>query len=96
MNANEGRCGLSGSGTVTLVDYDEQESEEQEPIVVKTGYWLAVMPYWDVWHFELLLLFCRRVLHLPTIAAVGDGKEIFSGFRNAGRGSSRPHRRAGR
>lgn len=63
-----------------LVDDDEQESEEQERIVVKTGYCLAVIPYWDVWHFELLLLPCRHVLHLPIIAAVGDGQEILSGF----------------
>ena len=78
-NADGIECGLLGV-IQTLVDYDEQESEEQERIVVKTGHWLAVMPYWDVWHFELLLLPCRHVLHLPIIAAVGDRKEILSGF----------------
>jgi UDPglucose--hexose-1-phosphate uridylyltransferase len=51
-----------------LVDYAKLEAEQQERIVVENQHWLAVVPYWAIWPFELLLLPRRHVLRLPDLA----------------------------
>ena len=51
-----------------LVDYAKLESDRQERIVVENEHWLAVVPYWAVWPFEVLLLPRRHVLRLPDLA----------------------------
>jgi UDPglucose--hexose-1-phosphate uridylyltransferase len=50
-----------------LLDYAQLESEKQERIVVENEHWLAVVPYWAMWPFELLLLPRRHVLRLPDL-----------------------------
>lgn len=50
-----------------LSDYVNLELEQQERIVVQNEHWLAVVPYWAVWPFELLLLPRRHVLRLPDL-----------------------------
>jgi UDPglucose--hexose-1-phosphate uridylyltransferase len=54
-------------GRPLLVDYVELEVAQQERIVAKNQHWLAVVPYWAVWPFEVLLLPRRHVLHLPDL-----------------------------
>ena len=39
-----------------LVDYAQRERQEGSRTVVETENWLAVVPYWAAWPFEILLL----------------------------------------
>ena len=61
------RAYFEGEGRPLLLDYAQLEIEKQERIVVKNEHWLAVVPYWAVWPFELLLLPRRHVLRLPDL-----------------------------
>jgi UDPglucose--hexose-1-phosphate uridylyltransferase len=54
-------------GRPLLLDYVKLELEQQERIVVDNDHWLAVVPYWALWPFELLLLPRRHVLRLPDL-----------------------------
>ena len=54
-------------GTPLLVDYANLETEKQVRIVVENEHWLAVVPYWAIWPFEILLLPRRHVLRLPDL-----------------------------
>jgi UDPglucose--hexose-1-phosphate uridylyltransferase len=54
-------------GSSLLFDYAGLEIDGGERIVVENGGWLAVVPYWAVWPFELLLLPRRHVLRLPDL-----------------------------
>jgi len=55
------------NGRPLLIDYVNLELEQQDRIVVQNEHWLAVVPYWAVWPFELLLLPRRHVLRLPDL-----------------------------
>ena len=50
-----------------LVDYANIEQEQQKRIVVDNEHWLAVVPFWATWPFELLLLPRRHILRLPEL-----------------------------
>lgn len=50
-----------------LLDYAELEAERGERVVEANGEWLAVVPYWAIWPFELLLLPRRPLLRLPDL-----------------------------
>jgi UDPglucose--hexose-1-phosphate uridylyltransferase len=65
-------------GRPLLVDYAELElarsgdrperlADRPERLVVENGHWLAVVPYWALWPFEVLLLPRRHVLRLPDL-----------------------------
>jgi len=54
------------NGTSLLRDYLALELEQQERIVTANETWVALVPFWAVWPFELLLL-PRR-----TISRLGD------------------------
>ncbi len=56
------------NGRSLLVDYANLEAEKRERIVVENEHWLAVVPFWAVWPFEMLLLPRRHVLRLPDLA----------------------------
>ncbi|MCW2255443.1 UDPglucose--hexose-1-phosphate uridylyltransferase [Providencia alcalifaciens] len=43
-------------GTNLLLDYARAESEDGLRTVVETEHWLAVVPYWAAWPFEMLLM----------------------------------------
>jgi UDPglucose--hexose-1-phosphate uridylyltransferase len=55
------------SGRSLLVEYADLEAEKEERIVVQNDDWLAVVPYWAVWPFEILLLPRRPVQRLPDL-----------------------------
>ncbi|MEW5960327.1 MAG: UDP-glucose--hexose-1-phosphate uridylyltransferase [Chloroflexota bacterium] len=56
-------------GSPLLVDYAALEAGRPERLVVDNDHWLAVVPYWAVWPFEILLLPRRRhILRLPDLA----------------------------
>lgn len=50
------RAYLAQHGRPLLLDYVEREAEKKERVVVETEHWLAVVPYWAAWPFEILLL----------------------------------------
>jgi UDPglucose--hexose-1-phosphate uridylyltransferase len=56
------------NGVPLLIDYARRELETGERIVLENEHWLAVVPYWAVWPFEILLLpKKRRVARLPDL-----------------------------
>jgi UDPglucose--hexose-1-phosphate uridylyltransferase len=57
------------NGGLLLLDYAQQETEDGERTVVENLHWLAVVPFWAVWPFEVLLLPRRQVSHLPELNA---------------------------
>ena len=56
-------------GKPLLLDYIEMEMERGERIVVENDLWLAVVPYWAVWPFEIMLLPKRHILRLPDLSS---------------------------
>jgi len=61
------RTYLAEHGSPLLVDYVALEQTEQTRVVVENDDWVAVVPYWAVWPFEILLLPRRHVLRLPDL-----------------------------
>lgn len=55
------------NGRSLLLDYAELEQQQGERLVCANAHWLAVVPFWAVWPFELLLLPRRPVLRLPDL-----------------------------
>lgn len=53
--------------SLLLLDYVSQETGGERTIV-STDHWLAVVPYWAVWPFELLVIPRRAVGWLPDLA----------------------------
>jgi UDPglucose--hexose-1-phosphate uridylyltransferase len=54
-------------GSVLLLDYAQRELAEGKRIVAKNDHWLAVVPFWAVWPYEVLLLPLRPVLRFPDL-----------------------------
>jgi UDPglucose--hexose-1-phosphate uridylyltransferase len=54
-------------GESLLVAYTELEAGQGERIVVENEHWMAVVPYWALWPFEILLMPRRHVLRLPDL-----------------------------
>jgi UDPglucose--hexose-1-phosphate uridylyltransferase len=50
------RAYFAEQGRPMLLDYVEREAQAGERVVVETESWLAVVPYWASWPFEILLL----------------------------------------
>lgn len=50
-----------------LLDYLQTEIEDGQRIVVQNDHWVAVVPYWATWPYELLLMPRRHVLRLPDL-----------------------------
>ena len=50
-----------------LLDYMTLELESDERLVDQNKHWLAVVSFWAIWPFEVLLLPKRHVLHLPDL-----------------------------
>ena len=61
------RAYFAAHGRPLLLDYAAQEVEAGERVVVANDHWLAVVPFWAVWPFEMLLLPRRHVLRLPDL-----------------------------
>jgi UDPglucose--hexose-1-phosphate uridylyltransferase len=61
------RAYLAQHGRPLLLDYARVEAEAEARIVVSNEQWLALVPYWAVWPFEILLLPRRHVLRLPAL-----------------------------
>jgi len=61
---------LEKNGRPLLVDYAALESAAGERVVVQNADWIALVPWWAVWPFEILLLPLRPVRSLPDLSAV--------------------------
>jgi UDPglucose--hexose-1-phosphate uridylyltransferase len=48
-------------------DWEPSRRDRPERLVVENDHWLAVVPYWALWPFEILLLPRRHVLRLPDL-----------------------------
>lgn len=57
------------TGRVLLLDYTQEEIARSERVVVDNEHWLAVVPFWATWPFEILLLPRHHVLRLPDLSA---------------------------
>jgi UDPglucose--hexose-1-phosphate uridylyltransferase len=62
------RAWFQQKGTPLLLDYAVREIAEGERVVLQTEHWLAVVPWWAAWPFEMLLLPRRHVLRLPDLS----------------------------
>ncbi len=54
-------------GSQLLLDYTSLELDRQERIVVENDDWLALVPFWAMWPFEMLLIPRRHVATLPDL-----------------------------
>jgi len=63
------RAWLERHGRDLLGDYLEEELRRDERVVCRNDGWVALVPYWAVWPFELMLLPTRRVPDLPSLEA---------------------------
>lgn len=52
---------------VLLLEYLRAETADGERVVEANEHWVALVPYWAVWPFELLLLPRRAVRRLPDL-----------------------------
>ena len=53
---------FKAEGRSLLVDYAQAEAESGERTVEENDDWIAVVPYWAVWPYELLVLPKKRVI----------------------------------
>jgi UDPglucose--hexose-1-phosphate uridylyltransferase len=49
--------------------YLERELEAEKRIVCRNAHWVALVPWWAVWPFEIMLVPVRRVPDLPSLDA---------------------------
>jgi UDPglucose--hexose-1-phosphate uridylyltransferase len=56
-------------GSDLVGDYLEQELRRGERVVCRNDSWVALVPFWAVWPFELMLIPVRRVPDLPSLAS---------------------------
>jgi len=61
------RAYLERHGRDLLGDYVAKELEAGERIVCRNDQWVALVPFWAVWPFEVMLVPVRRVPDLPSL-----------------------------
>jgi UDPglucose--hexose-1-phosphate uridylyltransferase len=64
----EQRSYFEKHGSPLLVDYVKRELETNERIVISNDHWIALVPYWAYWPFEIMIAPRRHVLHLPDLS----------------------------
>jgi UDPglucose--hexose-1-phosphate uridylyltransferase len=52
---------------VLLVDYLELELAGRNRLILENDHWCALVPYWAIWPFEILLLPRQQILRLPDL-----------------------------
>jgi len=61
---------LERNGTSLLVEYGALEQARGERLILENDSWLALVPWWAVWPFEVLLLPRRAVRRLPELSVL--------------------------
>ncbi len=61
------RAYLAEHGRPLLMDYLDLELQQEERLVVANDHWVALVPYWAVWPFEILLTPRAHVQRLPDL-----------------------------
>ena len=56
------------TGSPLLLDYARKEQRSARRVVVQNDHWIAVVPFWAVWPFEVLLLPLRPVTRLQDLS----------------------------
>ena len=59
---------LETHGNNMLVEYAQMEMRSGQRTVVENQHWIAVVPYWATWPYQILLLPKRHVLRLPDLS----------------------------
>jgi UDPglucose--hexose-1-phosphate uridylyltransferase len=54
-------------GSVLLLDYLQAELERDERIITQNDEWVALVPFWAYWPFEMMILPRRHVLNIPDL-----------------------------
>ncbi len=62
------RAYFEAQGSPLLLDYTAREQADGARTVLENDHWLAVVPYWALWPFEILLLPRRHVLRFPDLS----------------------------
>jgi len=62
------RAYLERQGRDLIGDYLERELAAAERIVCRNDRWVALVPFWAVWPFEIMLVPVRRVPDLPSLS----------------------------
>lgn len=62
------RAYFAEHGRPLLLDYLDAELADGTRIVVANEHWVALVPYWAVWPFEILLLPRRHVQQVPDLS----------------------------
>lgn len=70
------RAWHASHGSDLLGDYLAEELRRGERLVCRNERWIALVPYWAVWPFELLIVPLRRVPDLPSLA--GDERDALA------------------
>jgi UDPglucose--hexose-1-phosphate uridylyltransferase len=65
------RAWFERHGSDLVGDYLAEELRSGERVVCRNESWVALVPYWAVWPFELMLVPTRRVADLPSLDARG-------------------------
>jgi UDPglucose--hexose-1-phosphate uridylyltransferase len=63
------RAWFERHGSDLVGDYLAEELKSGERVVCRNECWVALVPYWAVWPFELMLVPTRRVADLPSLDA---------------------------
>lgn len=54
--------------TPLLLDYLMEEKNRQERLLFSNSHFSAIVPYWAMWPFEVLVIAHRAVPHLPSMS----------------------------
>lgn len=60
---------LNAHGRPLLMDYLQEEQRRRERIVLSNEHFSAIVPFWAIWPFEVILVAHRPVPDLPSLSA---------------------------
>ena len=63
------RAWFERHGRDLVGDYLERELAEGQRIVCRNDHWVALVPWWAVWPFEVMLIPVRRVPDMPSLGS---------------------------
>lgn len=60
---------LSAHGRPLLIDYVQEEQRRRERVVLSNEHFSAIVPFWAIWPFEVLIVAHRPAPDLPSLSA---------------------------